>query len=94
MTAKTKKLLITTEKHEVFVVRLSNPAPIHGFCPNCGAEVEMLTLDSALRVSESSGREVIRRLAAEEIHTIETDNGRLLVCRNSLQTSLQQDWRR
>jgi len=91
MTAKTKKLLITTEKHEIFVVRVNHPTTMRGFCPVCGTEVEMLTLDSAVRFSGSSGREVIRRLAAEEIHTIETANGHLLVCRDSLQTPLQQE---
>lgn len=91
MTPKGKKFRITTEKHEIFIVRLSRDTEIYGFCPNCKTEVEMLTLDSTVRVSGVSGREVIRQIAAEVIHSIETASGGLLVCRNCLKHCLQKE---
>ena len=91
MTSKGKKLLITTEKHEIFVVRGKRDTAIRGFCPKCLEEVEMLILDSTVRVSGVSTREVIRQIAADEIHSIETANGDLLVCRNCLKDRLQKE---
>jgi hypothetical protein len=84
MTAKAKKFLITTVSHEIFIVRLNRHTMLHGFCPVCGAEVEMLTFDMAVSASGIGGREVIRQLATDEIHAIETANGHLLLCRRSL----------
>ena len=85
MPSKAKKLLITTVSHEVFVVRVNQQTTIHGYCSKCDAEVETLSLDAAVNESGVSGRELIRQLASEEIHTLETADGHLLVCRNSLQ---------
>jgi hypothetical protein len=90
MASKAKKFLITTVSHEVLIVRASRRPTVRGFCPNCEAEVEMLTLDSAASVSERPGREVVRQIADDEIHSVEAANGRLLVCRNSLQTDLHE----
>lgn len=84
MRPKAKRLLITTEKHETFIVRLGTQPTVRGFCPTCDMEVDLLTLDSAVNVSAIGGREVVGRIASEEIHAIETANGHLLVCRSSL----------
>ena len=84
MRSKAKKLLITTEKHEIFIVRVGCREGINGFCPACDREVEMLTVDSVVSTLGISGREVIRRITSDEIHSIETTGGHLLVCRNSL----------
>ena len=53
-------------------------------CAECGAEVEMLTLDSAVKVSGINGHRIVLRIANNEIHSIETANGHLLLCRKSL----------
>jgi hypothetical protein len=89
MNSKAKKLLITTETHEVLIVRGITSA-FRGFCGKCEAEVDTVTLDTAVSVSGISGREVIRHLAADGIHTLETANGYLRVCRNSLNNWLEQ----
>jgi hypothetical protein len=47
----------------------------------------MLTLDAATSAAGVSGRQLIGRLATSEVHSIETANGHLLVCRRSLKTS-------
>lgn len=84
MPSKAKKVLITTVSHEVFIVRVNEDTGIRGFCPSCESEVEMLTLDSAARIAGVSGRQMINEIATNEVHSIETANGPLLICRKSL----------
>lgn len=84
MTSKAKKLLITTEKHEIFIMHFGTVETVLGFCERCGAEVEMLTLDSAVKVSGITGHQIVQRIANNQIHSIETVNGHLLLCRKSL----------
>jgi len=84
MTSKGKKFRITTEKHEVFIVRQNGQRTVQGFCPSCSAGVEMLDFDSAISFSGISGRELIRRFELGEVHSIETANGHLLICKQSL----------
>ncbi len=91
MTTKAKKLLITTVSHEIFIVRMDRQTSVCGYCAECEAEVEMLTFDAAINLSGIGGRELIRQLAADEVHAIETANGHLLVCQNSLKPNPQKD---
>ena len=84
MITKAKKLLITTAKHEIFIMRLGAVEAVLGFCERCDAEVEMLTLDSAVRVSGINGHRIVQQLASGQIHSIETVNGHLLLCRESV----------
>jgi hypothetical protein len=84
MTEKAKKLLITTVSHEVFIVRVNRHTNILGFCSACNAEVEMLTFDTAVSVSGIGGDEIARQVVADEIHSIKTASGHLLVCKRSL----------
>ena len=87
MRSKAKKLLITTQRHEIFVIDLGAAALVVGYCETCGAEAEMLTLDSAVKVSGISARLIIERIGKAQIHSIEIANGHLLICRNSLSES-------
>jgi len=84
MARKAKKLLITTFSHELFIVRAGGDTAIRGFCPVCESEVDLLTLDAATSAAGVTGRQLIGRLATSEVHSIETVNGHLLVCRRSL----------
>ena len=88
MTSKAKKLLITTQKHEIFIMHLGTVETVLGFCDRCGAEVEMLTLDSAVKDSGINGHRLIEQITARQIHSIETANGHLLICRNSISKAL------
>jgi hypothetical protein len=88
MKTNAKKLLITTEKHEVFIMRLGTIETVTGYCEWCQEEVEMLTLDSAVRVSGITGQQIVRQIANNQTHSIETLNGHLLLCRKSLLQSL------
>ena len=84
MTIKAKKLLITTEKHEIFIMRLGAVEAVLGFCARCQEDVEMLTLDSAVKVSGINGHQIVQQIANNQVHSIETANGHLLLCRKAL----------
>ena len=84
MSAKAKQILITTESHEVFIIRQSGHHTVPGFCPACKAQVEMVNLDTAVSHSGISGRELIRRSEDGDVHSIEAATGHLLICKRSL----------
>lgn len=84
MGRKIKKILITSETRETFVMRHSSPSAVQGYCFVCGSESQLLTFDSAVGTSYISGRKLIEKIENGEIHTFETDHGGLLLCRNSL----------
>ena len=80
-----KRILITTESREIFIVRFKGKSNLRGFCRDCAAETELLTIDEAVSFAETSARELIRLVDSGAAHAIETASGHLLVCQNSLQ---------
>jgi hypothetical protein len=82
--ANAKKILITTESHETFILRITDKKRAFGRCSECKQEVELMTVDRAVSVSGIRTSEVIRRIGTNEIHGIETESGHLLVCGESL----------
>ncbi len=84
MVSKTKKYLITTESHEIFVVRRKGNRTIRGFCSECQTEVGLLTLDDVTTMTGKSMRELFGLIENGSIHSIETATGHLLVCLESL----------
>ena len=86
-----KKILITTESHEVFIVRLGGGSNIKGFCAPCAGEVDLLTIDEAVSFSALGTRELIRRIERGAVHAVETASGHLLVCRSSLNDLLKKE---
>jgi hypothetical protein len=85
-----KKILITTESHEVFIVRLAGGSNIQGFCALCAEETVLLTLDEAVSFSALHTRELLRQIECAAVHSVETASGHLLVCRRSLASCLQE----
>lgn len=79
-----KKILITTESHEVFILRTGSSQSFRGFCAACGGEADLVTLDQAVNISGISAKELFRLAEAERIHTIETDRKHLLICTASM----------
>jgi hypothetical protein len=82
--AVSKKILITTESHEVFILRAGTSQSFRGFCAACGGEVELVTLDQAVSMSGISAKEIFRHAEADRIHTVETDRKHLLICSSSM----------
>jgi hypothetical protein len=81
---KAKRILITTESSEIFIVRRVGKQAIHGFCEICAAVTEMVTLDQAVSFINQNTWNLIRLLESGAAHSIETADGHLLVCRTSL----------
>jgi hypothetical protein len=81
---KTSKITeMTVETDEVFIIRRAQ-ARIRAWCAECAAEVEMITSEQAIPLMGASLREIACRLEAGQIHFTEMNDGRLLVCVNSL----------
>ncbi len=84
MFANAKIILITTESHEVIVIRGDGQHTVQGYCPVCGSVVEMMSLDMAVNHSGIGGRELVYRSDGGEVHSIESPAGHLLFCKVSL----------
>ena len=79
-----KNYLITTEKHEVTIIRGGRPSIERGFCLACADEVEIVSFDQAARLLAAGGRELVRLIESGAIHSIETVGG-FGVCGQSLE---------
>ena len=71
------------QQHQVTTVHLRRH-PTSAWCRPCSAEVLMLTPDEAAALAQGTVRDIYRRADAGELHYIETDDGALRVCVNSL----------
>jgi hypothetical protein len=84
MPLKAKKYLVTTRKREIFVVRQNAQRGFRADCAICRRETEMLSVDEAVSRSARSAREIFRQTEAKNLHSMETADGHLFVCRDSL----------
>ena len=85
-----KKVLITSATSEIFIMRRGGQRTVRGFCEICEAETEMLDLHSAVTVFGLGTRELIRQIETGAVHSGETASGHLLVCTESLQTTIRE----
>ena len=79
-----KKILIETESHEIYIFRVYGKSGIRGFCSECLAETEMLTLDEAVSLSSITALEILGSVRDGKIHSLETASGHLLICQTSI----------
>ncbi len=79
-----RRIEITVEKRRLIVLRRAR-APILDWCADCGEQVAMLTPDQAATIARVSSRTIYRRVEAGEMHYLETPEGHLLVCANSIE---------
>jgi hypothetical protein len=84
--AKAKKILLLTERREIFRLRISRQ---HGrqVCPVCEEEVGWLTGAEAAKLSNRSEREIFRLAENSGLHFAESEDGLLMVCGRSLGSS-------
>jgi hypothetical protein len=76
-----RKLEITVETNERFIFKRSRSSvPIN--CKECGGQ--LITTEVAVTLTGISARGVHRRAEGGQIHFMETAEGLLLVCFNSL----------
>ena len=83
-----KQILITTESLERLVIRRDPERWIEAFCLECCEQVEMVNFDTAISLSGIGGRQLMMRLETGEVHSIETENGHLLICKRSIERIL------
>ena len=79
---KRKRTEITVEVDEVIYAARHHLT--RAWCPACGSEAQMLTPEQAAAVAGVTVRAVNRRVEDGSVHFLETADGRLLVCVNSL----------
>lgn len=82
--ANTRKIFISTEIHEIFIVHINRRMEIRGFCNDCLAEVELLTVDEAVESSGKGTFDLLEDLRIRSIHFIDAANGHVLICKESL----------
>jgi hypothetical protein len=85
---KKKVTIITSETHEVLVVRKAADIEFRRWCPLCSLEVAMFSPQEAATMLGTSVRQIYRQLEAGEIHFSEEHGMPLLVCRNSFPADL------
>src|SRR5687768_11829950 len=78
-----RKTAVVVHTHQVTKVHLTRQS-IRAWCQPCRAEVLMLTPDEAAAITQSTARDIYRRVEAGELHSIESDDGASRVCVNSL----------
>jgi hypothetical protein len=83
---KWKKTEIAIEIEELIRV-VSHRQAARAWCPACGSEALMATPQQAAAIAGSSVRAVNRSVEANRVHFLETPEGLLLVCVNSLSST-------
>jgi len=82
---KTRRVRITIQTERLLV--MSHGRSLYSLCAACGDEVRMVTIDQAATLARLSSREIYREVEAGMLHFIETTEGSVLVCFNSLNGS-------
>jgi hypothetical protein len=78
-----KKTEIIVEREQVLVIsRLDDRQP--RWCAQCSGQAQMLSIDEAAVLAHLRARAIYRRVEASQVHFVETEDGLLLVCINSL----------
>ena len=84
MRKREKNYLITTEKHEVTIIRGRKASVECGFCLVCADEVDIVSFDQAAAIMSLGGVELVRQIESGAVHSLETSGG-CGVCRRSLE---------
>lgn len=77
------KTEITIETERTFIVR-RRPSCIWAWCEGCRAAAAFAPPEDAARLAGRSARDIYRAVEADRLHFIESGDGRLRVCLNSL----------
>jgi len=84
----TRKIELTIEKSETVIV--CDRKTIFVQCAKCGREVQMLSPETATRFMSISSLAIYGMITANQIHFVETVNGQILVCLDSLLQIISQ----
>jgi len=81
-TANLEKLLITRRRVEFFVLR--EKYGFTGFCRECRAERQFVSVEDAMDASEFTMRSLVGLVEEGELHFAESEKGLLMLCRHSV----------
>jgi hypothetical protein len=76
--------VITIETHSLTVLQMRDRASRH-WCAACGAETLMATAMQAARAFSITQRTIFRLVENNRIHFVETPEGQMMICLDSLQ---------
>jgi hypothetical protein len=76
--------VITAEKTETYTVRQEPSQIVESYCQKCDQATRFLTLEQAVNVTGLGARTIFRLVEADEIHALETEEGYLILCPNSV----------
>ena len=82
---KTRRMRITIQTERLLV--MSSGKSLYSLCAACGEEVRMITIDQAATLARVNSRDIYREVEAGMLHFMETTEGSLLICFNSLNGS-------
>ena len=77
-----KRTTITIETNSLLVLR--GRKPLRAWCPQCGAEAEMIPLHHVGVVSNLPPAEVQAWMESPDLHHSKTADGTALICLNSM----------
>jgi hypothetical protein len=80
-----RRVRITVENTTLFVRRSVQTS---GWCPECPAQIQMISPEEAAALTGVSTRTIYRWVEVENPHFTETSEGSLLICPNSLPLSI------
>ena len=83
MGRKKKITIVTFESRERMTIRKSSPSLVR-WCDRCGQKALMVTPAEAAAIGRTDARAIFRGVEAGTIHFMESENGELLVCSNSI----------
>jgi len=81
---KKKRTEITIEIDEVTLVNRGRNASVPLWCPRCHATATMVPPERAAAIAGVTVRTINRWVETDSVHFVETENGLLLLCLNSL----------
>jgi hypothetical protein len=77
-----KRTEITIETRRTLVVTRINS--LTALCPECGEKCGMVTIDDAATLARRNTQLILGWIESRQLHYIETSEGSLLICCNSL----------
>ena len=80
----------TLQKERILIVRPATE-PVLQHCPRCEARVPMVIPEEAARRWGVSPRVIYRWMDAGRLHFVEYPHGDVLVCLNSMESTLEVD---
>ena len=83
-TMKKKRTEITIEIDEITLINRGRNASVRLWCRRCDATATMVPPERAAAIAGVTVRTINRWVETDSVHFVETENGLLLLCLNSL----------